>query len=571
MAVTSPGALIEPRTTREYLLKEWASLDRRWLPHRNYAVDISNYVVPFASSVNTTDKDRNTREKPALILDNSASYASDVLRSGLLAGKTSPAKPWFKLETADASLNKFKPVRQWLFHVTGLMHKIFASGNTYRALHSLYGQLGNFGTAPTLIVDDFEDVLRHHPLPVGEYRIATDERGRVNTLFREYTLTVENCMQRFGKSCSQNVQDMYGRGDYHIDIRLLHAVKPRRNSERNLGSPLAKDMAFMSVHLEMAGEIRDASEDLLRVSGFRHFPALVPRWETTRPNDPYGHGPGHRALGDIIQLQQEQMRKGQAIDYQANPPLALPPSLKNREVDTLPGGTSYIDTASGSDGSRITTLFNVNLELDHLLADIVDVRGRIDQAYYKNLFLMLASQPLSGTTATEILSREEEKVMMLGPVMNRLDNELSDPMIDITFDKMVSANLVPPPPPEMEGMELMVDYVSVLSQAQKATGILNLDRFITSLGSVAAVKPNILDKLNEDEYADAMADMLGVDPAIVMSGKEVIRIREEKQVAMEQQQATESANLNADTVSKLSQANMNDDNALSRIIQGLGA
>lgn len=567
---THNGAISDPRTTREYLMKEWAALDSAWLPHQGAMRDIADYVLPFAASFELTDKDRDQRDRPTLILDNSATFASDVLRSGLLAGKTSPAKPWFKLETPDPSLNLFKPVKQWLFGVSSLMHRIFQSSNTYRALHSVYGSLGNFGVAPSLIVDDFEDVLRHFTLPIGEYRIACDERGQVNTLFREYTLTVEQCMQRFGNKMSHSVKNLYARGDYHTTVYLLHAIKPRRNSERQLGSKLAKDMAFMSCHMEMAGGAESDDKQILRTSGYTRFPALVPRWDQTRPTDAYGHGPGHRALGDIIQLQQEQMRKAQAIDYQANPPLAIPTGLKNREIDTLPGGSTYIDTASGEAG-KITTLFNVNLDLNNLLIDIQDVRQRIDQAYYKNLFLMLANEPLSNSTATEILRREEEKVMMLGPVMNRLDNELSDPLIDITFDKMVTHGLVPPPPQELDGMELIVDYVSVLSQAQKATGILNLDRFVTSLGSVAAVKPNVLDKFNEDAYADAMADMLGIDPNLVFSGPEVIRIREEKAAAVQQQQQLESANMAADTAQKLSQANMNDDNALNRVIEGLGA
>ena len=567
---TSPGAIVEPRTSREYLLKEWATLETAWLPHRGAARDIADYVVPYASSFDLTQKDRDQRDRPNLILDNSASFASDVLRSGLLAGKTSPAKPWFKLETPDDGLNMFKPVKEWLFHVSSLMHRIFQSSNTYRALHSVYGQLGNFGTAPSLVIDDFEDVLRHFTLPVGEYRIACDERGQINTLFREYTLTVEQCMQRFGNEMSESVKNLYRRGDYHTTIYLLHAIKPRRNNERMLGSKLAKDKAFMSCHMELAGGPQDPEKKILLASGYDQFPALVPRWDQTRPTDAYGHGPGHRALGDIIQLQQEQMRKAQAIDYQANPPLAIPTGLKNREIDTLPGGSTYIDTASGESG-KITTLFNVNLDLNNLLIDIQDVRSRIDQAYFKNLFLMLANEPLSNSTATEILRREEEKVMMLGPVMNRLDNELSDPLIDITFDKMVKNNLVPPPPQEMEGMELIVDYVSVLSQAQKATGILNLDRFVTSLGTVAAVKPNILDKFNEDEYADIMADMLGVDPSLIYDGPEVVRIRQAKAEAIEQQQQMEAANSAADTASKLSQANMNDDTALTRVMQGLGA
>lgn len=567
-AAANSGMILEPKTTREYLIKEYAALKQKRLPHESIYKDICEYVAPFAGSFEVTAKDRNTRDKQNMIIDNSGQFASDVLRSGLLAGKTSPGKPWFKLETHDDKLNLFKPVKVWLDQVGKLMHRIFQESNTYRALHSMYGHMGHFGIAGDILIDDYDEVIRHYTLPIGEYCVATDDRGEVKTLFREYTLTVEQCVLKFGKRVSQQIMDHYDRGNYHMDVMLLHAIRPRRQSERQYSSKLSKDMAFMSCHMELAGN--DPEQKLLSESGFRNFPGLVPRWDTSRPNDAYGFGCGHRALGDIIQLQQEQFRKAQAIDYQANPPLAIPSSLKNREHDTLPGGTSYIDTNAGEAG-KISTLFNVNLQLDHLLADIVDVRSRIDNAYFKNLFLMLANQPLSDSSATEILKREEEKIMMIGPVMNRLDNELLDKLIDQTFDRMVIANMLPPPPKELESMELVIQYVSVLSQAQKATGLLNLDRFMTSLGTVAAVKPGILDKVDEDRYADVLADMLGVEPSIVLSGPEVMRIREAKAAQMQQQQQMETANIAADTASKLSQANMNDDNALTRVMQGLGA
>jgi len=88
------------------------------------------------------------------------------------------------------------------------------------------------------------------------------------------------------------------------------------------------------------------------------------------------------------------------------------------------------------------------LDLNPLLADINDVRQRIQSAFYADLFLMV-SQQSQNMTATEVAERHEEKMLMLGPVLERLQNELIDPLIEITFSAMVNAGVLPPPPPPL--------------------------------------------------------------------------------------------------------------------------
>ena len=251
------------------------------------------------------------------------------------------------------------------------------------------------------------------------------------------------------------------------------------------------------------------------------------------------------ALGDIKQLQHEQLRKAQGIDYQTNPPIQVPTTLKNRDIERLPGGVTYVDPNSPNGG--IKTAFEVNLRLDHLLADIQDVRERIRSAFYADLFLMLANATDTRMTATEVAERHEEKLLMLGPVLERLHNELLDPLIETTFSRMIEADLLPPPPPEMQGMELNVEFVSMLAQAQRAIGTNSVDRFVANLGVVAQMKPDVLDKFDPDQWVDSYSDMLGVDPKLIVANDQVAVIRNSRlkaqaaqaqQAAMQQQAAT---------------------------------
>ena len=280
---------------------------------------------------------------------------------------------------------------------------------------------------------------------------------------------------------------------------------------------------------------------MLREGGFDRFPAICPRWMVIG-GDIYGSSPAMEALGDIKQLQHQQMRKAEGIDYQTRPPLQVPSSMRNMDIDALPGGIMYYDGASPTGGIR--SAFEVNLNLQHLLLDIQDVRERIRSSFFADLFLMLANDQRSGITAREVAERHEEKLLMLGPVLERLHDEMLNPMIDITFDRMLQAGIVPPPPPELHGQDLNVEFVSMLAQAQRAVGISGVERLTTYVGQLAVAKQDasIWDKWDLDQMIDGYADMTGVDPRFIVGDEKVAIIREDrakKQAAQEQMMAAQ--------------------------------
>jgi hypothetical protein len=380
----------------------------------------------------------------------------------------------------------------------------------------------------------------------------------VCTLYREFEKTVAEVVKEFGyDKCSTTVKNMYDRGSLDQWIRLIHAIEPR--TDRDIRKKDNLNMAWGSYYFEVGGN----PDVYLSESGFKEFPAVCPRWATIG-GDIYGSSPGMEALGDIKQLQHEQLRKAQGIDYQTKPPLQVPSSMKNRDVETLPGGISYVDAASPQAGIR--TAFDVNLRLDFLLADIQDVRERIRGAFYADLFLMLANATDTRMTATEVAERHEEKLLMLGPVLERLHNELLDPLIEVTFSRMLEAGILPPPPPELQGMDLNVEFVSMLAQAQRAVGTNSVDRYVNSLGAVAGFKPDVLDKFDADQWADAYGDMLGVDPNIIVANEQVALIRTERAKAIAAQQQMAAMQQNAQTVKDLSQAQTTEPSALTNVI-----
>lgn len=546
----------------QYKIRKQALWSERssWFAHWQ---EISDNLLPRSGRFFLTDRNRGGKRHNSII-DSTGTRALRVLAAGLMAGMTSPARPWFRLATPDTDLMESTEVNVWLDKVTKLMREIFARSNTYRALHTLYEELGGFGTGADLLVPDFKTVARHMPLTIGEYALSTDDKGNVDTLVREFEMTVAQIVGQFGvDKCSSAVKTMYDNGTgFDNWVPVIQIIEPRKL--REYGKRDAKNMPFKSCYFEAGGN----EDQLLHESGYKRFPGLCPRWGVGG-GDIYGNSPGMEALGDIKQLQHDQLRGAQAKDYKVKPPLQIPSALRDQPHSTLPGGSAYFDNV-GQGNNKITSMFDVNLDLSHLLEDVRDVRGRINATFYADLFLMLAQDDRSNVTAREIAERHEEKLLVLGPVLERLHNELLTPLIDNTFDFMLTAGMLPTPPKELHGMDLNVEFVSMLAQAQRAIGTQSVDRLLGTVSSIAVMQvnagmtPSAMDKLDTDKIIDEYGEMLGIDPQFINAGDKVALIRDERvkaQQAAQQQAAMSQAVATAKTASE---TDMSGDTALSR-------
>jgi hypothetical protein len=392
------------------------------------------------------------------------------------------------------------------------------------------------------VLPDYDNVLHHYPMTIGEYALGTDHRGRVDALAREFQMTVGQLVSQFGQgSVSTTIKSMYDRNQLDAWVPVIHMIEPNAGRDHTKRDNL--NMAYRSSYLEMGGN----EDKFLRQSGFKKFPALCPRWALTG-NDIYGSSPGMEAQGDVKQLQHEQLRKSQAIDYQVNPPLMVPTQYKDAARNRLPGGIMYADVTQAGGGIR--SAFEVNINMQHLLEDINDVRQRVRSAYYADLFMMLA---------TEVAERHEEKMLMIGPVLERLHDELLKPLIDIAFDYATEAGILPEPPKELQGMELNTEFISTLAQAQRIVSAQGMDRLLATVGNLAGLKPEVIDKIDFDQAIDDYAQMYGVNPEIVVPDDVVAQKRaadakqaQAMQAAATMPQAVESAK----TASEIDPANL---------------
>lgn len=519
----------------------WHRLDSIYSSWRTQYQEISRNYLPWTGRFWSDERNQGwTRNDD--ILDNTPERSVRILSAGLTAGASSPARPWFKLGTRDPALMQKHDVQLWLDETTRIIMQTFSRSNVYRALQQLYTECPLYGTAAAIVESDPETGVHVRVLTAGQYRIASNPKGQVATLYREFEMSVSQLVREFGlENCSDRAKSLFREGNLEEGITVMHAIEPRTDREPKMLDN--QNMPWRSIYWER-GEQPEQVRDVLRESGFNRFPCLVPRWSVL-PQDDYGSGPGMTALGDVIQLQQEQFRKSQMIDFASDPAMLLPSDMKNQEVDLAPGGKNYTDATGNNRGGP---LWQPGQQLQPLLMDIQDVRSRINSAWFADMFLMIA-QTDKTMTATEVAERHEEKLLMLGPALERLHNELLDPLVTLTFHYLNEAGQLPPPPSELSGGTLDVEFVSMLAQTQRAVGARTIDRFLATASAVAQSKPEILDRIDADAFIEDLAERLGVPAKILVSRQAADDLRKAR-AEMQQAQAEMAAQAQQATTAK---------------------
>lgn len=523
-----------------------------WLVHYR---ELNTFLMPRAGLFLATDRNRGDRRHNA-IHDNTGTRAVRIGGSGLMSGASSPSRAWLRFLTNNPDANRRYNVVRWLNQVDEIVLQTLAKSNAYRVLHSMYEELFAYGTAACLFTLDTENVIHLTPFTVGEYRLATDAKGNVSTCYRKFAKTTAELVDEFGfDRVSQRVQDMHRRGELNSIVQVRHVIEPRKDRNPNAGDNL--NMPWLSAYYECD----TGNESILYESGFEEFPVLAPRWNVT-PNDVYGNSPGMESLGDIKQLQHEQLRKAQGIDFQSLPPMLAPSSMKGQESRWTPGGIVFYEGSTNPQAIR--TAFDVRLDLSHLLLDIQDVRERIRGAFFADLFLMLASADKQ-MTATEVAERHEEKLIQLGPVLERLHNELLAPLVKRTYRALRDAGRLPPPPPELETLGLTLEFTSTLAQAQRAVGLSAIERGLSVAGAAAQFVPDITDNLDPDALWAEITGMLGITPRISRDPMARDKLRQAK-IAAQSAQAQTALAQQASVTAKNVASTPKGSNALNDVV-----
>lgn len=516
---------------RQHFEQRYYSMDNERTSFLPLWQDISDHVRPNAVRINTTVKHDKGQRRDTAIIDPTATLASRTLRSGLMAGLTSPARPWFKLGTPDPGLNSYQPVQAWLYQVDNILHDIFSKSNLYQILPMVYGDAGDFGTACMSCLEDDKTTLRFSHFMPGQFFIAVDSHNRCDSMYRRFPMTVRQLVQKFGDTVSATVKGLYDSQQYETEIEICQAIEP--NTERDVTSFRNSDKPYRSVWFEWGQDWGL----FLHKSGFDEFPVMAPRWDLYDESSYGTASPGIDCLGSNRALQLADKRETQAVDWYVRPHYLVDSSLRQQFKGMLPGGETYVDNLSASPHAGARPVREVNPSIKEIDLKIQRYQQFIKRCYFEDVMQTLIQGDTGDRkTAREVEELHAEKVLVLGPVMERFNDELFDPLIDRAFGICLRKGLFPPPPQELSGQSLKVEYTSILAQAQRVLGVTSIQEVFGMVTQLSQFDPKVADKWNGDVAVDTIAEMYGTNPNLIRGKEEVAQLRDARAKQQQMQQ-----------------------------------
>jgi len=485
--------------------------------------DCTDFVNPRRGDFNTT-RAQGDRTRYDRVYDSTAPLANEQLAAGLHGYLTAPSETWFSL-ALERMASKDETIIKYLQEVVDIMFKeVFHSPNSNfgSMIHELYLDLGSYGTGVMYVEDRPGRPINFRTFHLAECYIAESADGVVDSLYRKYKHSGRQILQLYKE---KNVlPDRFVQmvmKDPHKEFTCIHAVEPRDGFNPN--SKLAKDMPWMSAY------ILEEEKIILDISGFNEFPFMAPRWTKTA-GEVYGRSPAMTSLPDIKMVNEMSKTVIKAAQKATDPPLMVPDDGFMLPLRTIPGGLNYYRAGTQDVVKPLMDGVRPDIGLDF----IESRRQHILKTFHVDWMQMREGPAM---TATEVLQRQEERMRLMGPMVGRLQFELLGPMIDRVFAIMNRRKMLPPPPQEVQGKTLRIDYVSPVARAQKTQQLFSFTRLIETMTPLAQIKPEIFDNLNADGTVRWAHKLLDAPAETLHSEEDVAKARDAR--AKQQQESAD--------------------------------
>ena len=504
--------------------------------------EVADFVYPnakrFISGNDTHDRDAMKR-----VLFNEGKKSLDTLASGMLSGTCSPSRQWFKLGASKFQTTGDNGFVLALQKLEQAVYLELARSNFYRSMHQVFKFQGAFGTACALI-DDLNDVdndpaLNLILMPFGSYALRVDYLNRVDGLYRKFKMRVSDIVATFGdKNLPEQVQKAVDDKKPNAEFTVIHILEKTPSEKLVEGKQIIKKMFSSYYFLE--GE----KDKFLRIAGFDRFPAIAPRWEVIG-DDAYGECPATLSLGDLREAQKLKVMMLEGTERMVNPPILLPTTMKDQTYKLVPRGVLFFEPSmvAGSSQAQAQNAMNVQFDYSGVMGEYQDCIQRIRGAFYTDLFLMLDNFDKTQMTATEVAERKSEKMLMLGSVLERQTDEALRPIIENVVERILT-KLQSRYPEVVSAFEPYIDseydieFVSILAQAQKASGSANLERGTQYLLGLAGVNEDARLAIKPLNMMRHYVDMNSMPADVLASDAEFNNMK--KQIAEQQAQAMQA-------------------------------
>lgn len=543
----------------------WSVLAQFFIPRR----------YKFLVQANNQNRGRPINDS---IIDSTGTLAVNVCASGMWTGLTSPSRPWFQLDKAFPWIDLDADAQAWIKDTQDRIYAVLHGSNFYNIFAQAFQDVTVFGTAPIIIYEDSMDVIRLYLPCAGEYYLAAGSRLSIDTLYREFTLTVAQIVEMFRlENCPEPVRMAWENAGSSLETEFVvcHSIEPNfalsgkgKNSKTKVDVVPGKYI-FREVYW-LKGQKGDRA---LSRKGFLYRPFVTARWSTVS-NDPYGRSPCMDALGDTKQIQVETLRKAEFIEKGVRPPMGADAELKNEPASILPAHITYMNTSSGQK-KGFWPLFEVAAQwVAALKDDIAGVAARIERCLFVDVFLAITRmEGVQPRNELELTKRDLERLQQLGPFITLFETEVAGPALKAIIDIMERRRLLKPKPPSLKGIPLKIGYTSIMRLAQRsAESVAMKDGFVTlgelSAAAKAAGVPDPIRVINLDKAAKHYLDLNNFPEDCIFTDDEVKEHDAAREKGVQQAQAPGAAMAGVEAAKTLSQTPVAAGSLLNSLMTG---
>lgn len=484
------------------------------------------------------------------VFDATPIWAAEQLAAGLHSLLTSPSLRWFALKAEDDRINRIDRVKIWLDAASEGMYSIFngPKHNFASQSHELYLDQAVIGTSVMAVLESARSGILFSTRHMHECCLAENEEDRIDTIVRQWKYTAKQAFEAWGSAAGPRVLEALDKDDQR-QFNFIHLVRPRRKRDDQRRDRMNKP--FQSLYVCVEGQ------NVIAEGGFDEFPYLAPRFAKTT-SEIYGRSCAMTALPDVKMLNELMKLVLRAAQKIIDPPLQMPDAGFLMPIKTYPGSLNYYRAGSKDRIEPIQTGGNPQLGTEMIQA----LRQQIIRAFFVEWLLMPAdpTDPAAagkGVTATYVLQQRDEKMRLLSPMLARMQAEFLGPLIDRVFAilwrkskalRFGAGSPFLPPPPELSGVPLRVEYVSPIAIAQKSSEMDAITRVIQLATGMFQLDQSVGQYLDSEQIIRIGGDRLYAPPMVIKSPERLAQDRAQQAQAQAEINAHQSMAAMASTI-----------------------
>ena len=573
------------KNLKEQCYNHYTSLENNVQNYLGKWQTLSDFISPDMGVFDLTEGEEGQR-KDIYIRDNTATVVMRTFGASVQSSVTNAALPWFAFTHRDNEI--VENFSKDLFDMATIMRRVYAGSNYYSTREEHYRQFGLFSNSAIYVERDDKTVFHTYLMPIGAFRWANDDKGRIGVFSRPMQMTVRKIIDKFVKKdgtekdawdwhkVSQQIREDFERGTNGLDTKhdIYHLIIKNKylNARFSKLTPFSKP--YLSLYFEtgsMKGRGLDFSSDadvndgkFLSIEGYSYFPVWGLRWNQNGRNEYGSGGPGDVVLGDVKSLQKAAYDLSLGLDYMVSPTWQLPFSMKQHNSNMAPGDKVYSQESGKDNGAK--QISNVKLDYMPLTEYVRTLQQRIKDGGYYDLLMLQQLQEKAGATATEANIWSNKEPFLFGPVQQKIEIDDLVPSIDIVTQFADEAGLFDHISEELRGEVLDTEFVSTMKRKQKGVALGELQNFSNYLLNIMSVFPEARNAINIHEFIKNVSEKTGIDPEIVRSKFEYDTLSAQQQQQAQQQQEAELGEKMSKSAKNLSGASMEGDTALTKLL-----